>query len=486
VVARELEVLEAARHPGVVEVVGLDEGPDGPRIRTAPFDGVPLADLASLTIEEAAGTVAVVASTLADLHDLGFVHGALTAERILVRSDGRPVLCGFGHGGRAGDAPVDQAEAFPGPTDPAAVDGSPLDPAADVYALGVLMHDLADRTVAARDRADGHRSRAAGRAADALCVVADRATVAERHHRPTARALAAAIGHAVPGARLPRRSLTETAAGGEAPTPEVHPAGTDGSSSADPLVALRRTGMKPTMPPARRSARSARRATRVGGLAVSGRRQPVSTSRLGGHRLLIGVGAVAVAGVAAGLALDTSPSSPPPPPPLSEVADRRWPTGTAATTGPAPPSSGATATTVARPRPAVTAPTTPSCAPVGGPLSADTDGDGCLEALRWVDGVVEAADRRWAVGRAGDLVATGDWACGGAHTLAVLRPATGEVFVFDGWAGTERELNATARTVVEGGFALRSGDLDADGCPELLVDRSGREAVQVPMAEVVP
>ena len=67
-------------------------------------------------------------------------------------------------------------------------------------------------------------------------------------------------------------------------------------------------------------------------------------------------------------------------------------------------------------------------------LVADIDGDGCLDALRYADGVLEAAGMRWALGRDGDQVATGDWSCRGVRTVVLLRPSTGEVFRFDAWA----------------------------------------------------
>ncbi|HEV3400778.1 MAG TPA: hypothetical protein VG078_03065 [Acidimicrobiales bacterium] len=120
------------------------------------------------------------------------------------------------------------------------------------------------------------------------------------------------------------------------------------------------------------------------------------------------------------------------------------------------------------------------CPEVTAPLSADTDGDGCPEALRWADGIVEAGGGRWSVGRPGDLVVTGDWACRGMSTLALLRPGTGDVFVFDGWASPGQDVAATARARVDGAFALRPSDLDADGCPELLVERTGGPPVRVP------
>ena len=42
-----------------------------------------------------AAGLAAVASTVADLHEFGTSHGALTAEHIVVSRDRRPILCGL-------------------------------------------------------------------------------------------------------------------------------------------------------------------------------------------------------------------------------------------------------------------------------------------------------------------------------------------------------------------------------------------------------
>ena len=113
------------------------------------------------------------------------------------------------------------------------------------------------------------------------------------------------------------------------------------------------------------------------------------------------------------------------------------------------------------------------CPPVQGSLAADVDGDGCPEALRVGDGFVESGERRWVVGAPGDLLALGDWDCSGARSLAVLRPSTGEVFVFDGWAAEGDDRVAPLLGRVDGASTIRAADLDADGCNEIVVERVG-------------
>src|SRR4051794_8229132 len=73
--AHEADVLTTARHPGIVELV------DGHRHDTdftlvTGFVGIHSLDtLGPLSVERAAGLVAALAETVADLHDLGIIHG---------------------------------------------------------------------------------------------------------------------------------------------------------------------------------------------------------------------------------------------------------------------------------------------------------------------------------------------------------------------------------------------------------------------------
>src|SRR5205085_2740405 len=115
----------------------------------------------------------------------------------------------------------------------------------------------------------------------------------------------------------------------------------------------------------------------------------------------------------------------------SPPADSR-PTAAPSRSIPAPTALSPTTTATPVTRPLL--PTRSDCVPPASVLIADVDADGCPDGLRYADGILEGAGLRWAVGQAGDQVAVGDWGCRGARTLVVPRPATGEVFRFDGWA----------------------------------------------------
>src|SRR5204862_6287121 len=111
---REAERLEAARHPGVVDLVGVDGHGVGSLLLTAYVDGPTLAHVGQLPLEESAGLLAVVASTLADLHDLGLVHGAVSPDHVIVGPGGRTVLCSLAYGGGDGE-PVGRVPQPPEP-----------------------------------------------------------------------------------------------------------------------------------------------------------------------------------------------------------------------------------------------------------------------------------------------------------------------------------------------------------------------------------
>jgi hypothetical protein len=467
----EAELLAAARVPGVVELVGVEGDAESPCLVTRRVDGPDLGRANDLSVAEVAGVIAAVATTVADLHDLGLVHGALVAAHVLIGRDGRPVLCGFGYGGRRGARPVAEAALPDGFGDPARQPGGPLSPAADVYAIGALVRALVSQTGGEQGRGAPPSRRVPGvrrprrpvtshrprrlpptdrQGVDALLAVADRATVADPRLRLGARSLAGAVGVAVPGARLPRRSdagpageaPAQSAVGGGSPA-RSEPGDVDSSSpAASALQALRRRG--PQSPP-------------PGGGTSRRRLAVIAGSVVAAAVVVVVVGRLAMGGPSG----DAPPAAPGPAPEATAEAPVPTTVGHLDSAGEAPRPLAPPGGVVAK----------PGCRPMSAPLSADTDGDGCPEALRWADGVVEAGDRRWTVGQPGDLVATADWSCSGHATLALLRPATGEVFVFDGWAGPGHDLVAEPVGRVDGGFAIRTADT-GDGCPRVSVERT--------------
>jgi tRNA A-37 threonylcarbamoyl transferase component Bud32 len=94
---REVDALRHLVHPGVVAVVAVEDGGEGvERLVLRRVPGRTWADIGICPAAEAAGWGAAVATIVADVHDLGYAHGALSRDHVLIDEDGHPVLCGFG------------------------------------------------------------------------------------------------------------------------------------------------------------------------------------------------------------------------------------------------------------------------------------------------------------------------------------------------------------------------------------------------------
>jgi hypothetical protein len=120
-----------------------------------------------------------------------------------------------------------------------------------------------------------------------------------------------------------------------------------------------------------------------------------------------------------------------------------------------------------------------ACPPVASATHADIDGDGCDEQVTFADGTLTAGEVRMRVGAPGDEVALGRWTCGPV-TVALLRPATGEVFRFDGWASQANAVPAVPLGRVEGAVGLGAAPRGGGRCDDLIVSRSSGPPVLLP------
>lgn len=620
---REAVRLRKASHPGVVAIVGCEPVGQALELRTR-YAG-DAATRWSGSLARAAGLAAAIASTLADLHEIGMVHGRLDASHVLLGSDGRPRLCGM--------SGVDDAT-----------------PADDVHALATLLDDLLSRVDVDR-RSPLALTWPRGSAGDrrALTQVVSRALDPVASRRPSARALAASILGAVPGADLPPPSALPPVSGsagglsrwlagatGTAPPPEprqppappspirplvptgpplapdddpaappplpadhdvlelpfapdddsaavgaptgdrpAHPAtarahegagGTaphgadpapgpdrvrnpasadvhEGASggrlrSTDPTRGADRTGEPASADAAVRQHdagdglagddRTARRAAdaargRIGRTPWSAGSDETAPPYLRPARTpawpdadrldALGRAGSNQSGVddggSAGAArhrrrsseLDPTATRPSPLPRLGDTrlagrpsirpeglrrpreAGRRRRTalrvGSACGVGLTLVAGGAVVTWggategdngVDPGAPSPAAASTPAACAGAPPPVADVDGDGCPGPVS-VDGqVVEAEGIRWTLGEPGDLVAAGDWDCDGQASPVVVRPATGDVFVFPRWAPEGEPVVADAVASITPGAAEARSRSRADGCDELVVE----------------
>lgn len=417
----EARILERARHPGVVSLVGLERSPAGrAELITAWVGGHSLATHRPRSVLEAAGTIASVAATVADLHDLGIAHNALRPSHVVVNGEGRPVLCDFASAAAEDVAPPHVYEMGP----------MWMSRADDVASLGMLMHHLLgddpdrepipearSQLFVLRNRAEHHHRRA-------LRLLADHALAPEPTHRPSARQLALSIRETVPGARL------------GAPPGNDPPAGTAGRPDRTDIVGhrtthdddLERLRATATEPPARTRARAillpaAASLAAILAVVIINRSAP---SRERGH-------------------LPAHPGSPEP-------------------TLPESPSDGSDT---------ASDPDADSACSAVHPDLVDIDGDGCDDVIEIEDQTVRAAGKAWTVGRAGDSVAAGDWECDGQTTVAVLRPSTGELFVFESWAAPGRPVEVTPTADVDGVVDFDSRPTDGSCGPPRLLKADG-------------
>ncbi len=425
---REIDRLRQATHPGVVAVVAVVGSTDTPacELRTR-YAGEPLSAWSG-TVAQVAGLGAAVATTLADLHGVGIVHGRIDPSHILVGEDGRPRLCGFSHPGQ----PV---------------------PADDVAALARVMSDLLDRVRPSREGVHLRTwlQRAEARNQErALRLALERAGDPLPSRRPNARVLADAIVAAVPGAELPPPSRQATT---EPDTLERIWSVAHHGTEAERWARAVGSG-PPDLPlaevttPAWGEAHHPRPGADDHGLTTE-RPQLAGRGGLGGRL------------------------RPAPDPPSAPQSGRRRLVAVVVGIASVVALTGAAAALVARgdsPRRAagVASLLPPGCQRVPSP-AADIDDDGCPDPLTVDGAMVRAGEARWTLGEPGDRVTLGDWDCDGSASAALLRPPTGDVFVFPAWAELGSPVSVEPIQRVAGAVGIHT-EPQGTACDSLVVD----------------
>jgi tRNA A-37 threonylcarbamoyl transferase component Bud32 len=497
----EAAMLARCRHPGVVDLLGVDER--AIRLRHA---GTALSRLGPFPADHAAGIVCAVADVVNALHRLGVVHGDIEAAHVLLDERGRPRLCGFGQATERTD------------------DGAADDVAAIGRLLGTLLRAGGDLAWA-RPPGGVRGSARQRQARKELGGIVAQATRERRDQRLTARQLSKAVHAAVPGCSLPEpstptgsarpwfaelprgidptadlawsdedlswlaavadddRDAGELAAdagpyAGLGALDQLEDDGTDEDWAALAAAPEAVTGPLPVLAPPEEGPRErARIEHELAPPPPPGPSVPlpprVDTGEprrrlpLGRAGLLLVVLAIGVVGGVAGARavrpLGSHPAS-------------------ASDPDPAPTGASEEATTMTSVAPSTTEAAAPAViwpqrCEVPEPTGPDVDGDGCPETIT-VDGrTAQVGTVTVALGQDGDLVALGDWHCDGVATPALLRPDTGEVFVFAEWS-LDDVVEVPSVAAVPGATEISAG---AGECPALvLTTPDGRRTVELP------
>lgn len=151
-IRREIAALARARVPGVVRIRdhGVHEGL--PWYAMDHVEGQALLEWGSgQPLAEKLRVVGELLATLGLVHALGIVHRDLKSENVLVGADGRPILVDFGistrgHSDRGPGSVVHSGEGTVGYMAPEQLLGEDVDARTDLYAVGVLLHELVGGT----------------------------------------------------------------------------------------------------------------------------------------------------------------------------------------------------------------------------------------------------------------------------------------------------------------------------------------------------
>ena len=356
--AHEAVVLRRVAHPGVVQLVRTEGGDPPSALVLRTQSGGDLAGLGVQPGAVIAGLGAALATTVADLHAVGFSHGAIEAAHVLLDECGRPVLCSLGRAEQIGRSP-----------------GGAQRRGDDVRALATMLLQLLRPDQPAR----------------------------------ISRPLRGAADSTRPGRRRDARWLAgQLSALPEAQFPD--PNGVDG-----PIAGPRAT--RPGRPRARRRF-SARPRLRLAGVVV---------------------GVCTAVAVASAVLIPRDQRSTRPP--VRSLSHATGPTTSGAGSGCPPVDDG--------------------CAPVVSP-----------------GGLLTTPTGRYQVGLAGDVVVVGRWQCGPTAYAAVLRPGSGDVWMFSSWPSPGHPLVGRLADRVPTARSLQVQP-QRTGCDRLQVVRNGLPPVTV-------
>jgi tRNA A-37 threonylcarbamoyl transferase component Bud32 len=145
---REARAAARLEHPSIARVLDLGEQDGRPYLVMELLEGESLAArigrAGAMAPPEAARVVAAVADALEAAHRAGVVHRDVKPGNVFLTSGGEVKVLDFGIASAAGEAALTTGEMLGTPAylAPERVLGHPATPAADIYALGVVLYEL--------------------------------------------------------------------------------------------------------------------------------------------------------------------------------------------------------------------------------------------------------------------------------------------------------------------------------------------------------
>jgi TolB-like protein len=151
---RERQILASLEHPNIARLLDGGVAPDGrPFLVMEHVDGERIdryADARRLGVDARLGLMIAVSRAVAHAHRQRIVHRDIKPSNILVTTDGSVRLLDFGIArlldedgeGRTARTGTGRQLLTPAYASPEQLAGRPVSPASDVYALGVLLHEL--------------------------------------------------------------------------------------------------------------------------------------------------------------------------------------------------------------------------------------------------------------------------------------------------------------------------------------------------------
>ena len=224
---KEWQIASRLMHAHIVRVFEYYDEPERPFFAMQYVDGEHLGVLANEPLGVALPPVTLLADALRYAHAKPVVHGDLKSSNVLLDRRGSPHLIDFGVAAAAsGGSPINQS--------PAQRSGAAPEPADDVYALGVLLHELIAAHPPPQDAADVPARRGNGETVpEGLRRLVGRMLSPSAAARPTAEAVAEALtslGFAGGlTARAGRRSAERLPAEEEIAVAKVTPINRDGA-----------------------------------------------------------------------------------------------------------------------------------------------------------------------------------------------------------------------------------------------------------------